>query len=377
MVKTKLTPILAAATALLSLLSFCAAVSRPEEALREEGLPLNVVWQKEFEEPISYFIAEDASPAGVDLRVLVTPSRLFFFDTTGEVAKAIILDNEVFLSFSGNSRYVGVRRLVEHGEPSRSKLDVYDLSGNRMWTREGLRGDNFIISPDGRFSFSTSIWTCGKFAFLSEAESKVIDTSTYISVGASYFDFAEKTLECVVSFGEEEIGSWLALLGPSGDLKWKKRISEPPAPPRDVVFANSGLYIATTSSHQGRFTPLFLHLFNRGGDLIWRKEVQWQASGKPLFSKDERYVLTTSPTGRAYVFETKSGKKSFELHLVSDTGKENISITGARISGHGRFFLLTTKDKSTGHYDLKLFSVGLRRRQRLLARLEFHRRLNL
>jgi DNA-binding beta-propeller fold protein YncE len=370
----------AAASILAAFFVAGAITAQRQEGRNKEDVSLKVAWQKEFPEEIVDF-GIGTTPSGESYpQVVATRSKLIFFGKPGETATERVLPhiinteggaNEVSEAYVADNGYV-----VEYWRKTDDQqkefafetLFVYE-SGRLLWRTGSVVPEAPRLSPDGRFVVGPECAECSGVLWAGEGRgSKHINPYDFLgeerTLVRSFYGFSGDSKYWGVSCGvgtvvmrvyDSEGNSVLSKVLESGGAA----LAGPIAVSRDLQ------YIAVIYPEGGgRFVPLYLHMFDREGNLLWKREIYWAGNYQIDFSPIGDYVLVSSVLGRTYAVEPVAGNPIWDFifpiqvrPLSSDSGHWYDFPSVVDISKDGRYVAVSCRSDSTEESYVFLFDA--------------------
>ncbi len=276
-----------------------------DSAQAEPQIKLELVWEKEFESPVSDFSLTEINgmPA---LQVVVTADKVQFLAKERKEISTRSLQlnwNESWVygvSFSRNGEYIGISK-YHYGIYGRiqegSEFQVYDKAGNLLTIR--VVTDNYkpsILLNNGAFLISGVLEDARIFLEQLDGTRKLIfdygdmRPSTYISVAQNSNVFALNVS-----------GIGVILYDDTGKEIWKRSIENSHA--AGIGISPHGSYIACFGKKWGN--TLFLYTLK--GNILWEKPI---GAGTHFisFSPDEKFLAVYATWSGIWFFSVKEGK---------------------------------------------------------------------
>jgi hypothetical protein len=327
---------------------------------QKETIKLELIWQKEFPEGIQDFGIGMSKEGESYLQTVATGSKLLFYEKEELKSREVEYSksqeggvNEVYVTENGKYLLHYWRKMDEsEKEWAYRKLFVYDRSGNLLWKRDSLSTYSPLLALNGEYAVG-STWYSGLTWLHRDGSEKTIDPLSE-ELWRLFFTFSSDSKYWAISVGEPKAdpkhsGAWLIMYDSRGNEVWRKQL-EPKGIAGEVALSHSGKWIGVNAPEGGRFVPLFFHLFDVEGNLLWRSEIGSRGNYKIVFSPQDDYVVLLNNVEHIYIFETSSGRLVWDYQFPEDVsiGQDlsfYIPIISFDISKDGNYIVVAGREK--------------------------------
>ena len=294
----------------------------------EPQIKLELVWEKEFESPISDFTLNIAKDDKSYPNVVVLGSKVVILDDKGKKSIEIkgLEGGSDFFSISESGNHI-IHSRWHHDKDGKEVeeciVHIYDLTGKLLWKTPNIAPARYPkLSPNGEYLVGTSwaeillVKKDGTSKFINPRQNK------RRMLMRIFFSISGNSEFWGISFGEPYADESVQVITytPDGGEIWRK-VTEPMGLAYELEISNNGEMLGVVSPEKGKN---FFYLFNRKGNLLWRAGEISRTNHRIVFSPSDNYVLVADFGGDFKLFDTSSGKEIWHHHIAKGTEKIDV-----------------------------------------------------
>ncbi len=318
-----------------------------DTAQGESQIKLELVWEKEFTEPIVDYIAQLNKKDKVVLRFISTAGRskytLYFNDTEGDCLRKIdfasppnrdsagnwIWGVTTYILKSKNEQYLGVVQGPNSDWIDKVSFVLYDINGVLRWKQQELNARPFWLLSTGLYLSAEGYMSWSPVTLRNKET--IIDTLLIIpsknevmSTGA--IDVSQNDYIVFNVYDVDNKDAHVILYNSTGQEIWRKKFTNWTTASK-VCISDNGRYICA----RGGFANT-LFTFSNDGTLLWQKHIG--VGYLQTFSSDGRYIAAIGPLNRILYFDTENGDSLWSFVLSADR-----SFFALAVSDRGNFIV--------------------------------------
>ena len=279
-------------------------------------LTLELVSEESYDGPVGDLSIAMSTSGKSYPNVVIAGNKVFIYDEENrKVSELAGLDRGMsFFTISESGSHI--IRSWQYASESAKELEqcivsVYDLSGRLLWETPNIAPARFpLLAADGMYliapSYSQVLWarSGGSSGFLNpfgfvEGAQELRRVFLSISPDSKYW---------AVSCGGGTVV--LCTYDSSAKRLWSKLLEQGGAAiAGPVAVARNVEYIGVIYPEGGgAFVPLYFHMLDKNGKLLWKKEIHYRGDYEVLFAPANQYVLVVSGS-RIYAIDTRGAVK--------------------------------------------------------------------
>lgn len=336
----------------------------------EPGIKLELVWEKEFEEPITDFTLNIAKDGRSYANVVVLGSKVVILDDKGKKTSEIMGLERGFNFFSVSESGNHIIHSWWHHDKGGKEVEeciicIYDLTGKLLWKTSNIAPTRYPqLSANGEYLVGPSwaeillVKKDGTFKYINPRQNKrrsLMRISFAISGTSDFWG---------ISFGEPYADESVQVVtyDPNGAELFRK-VTEPMGLAYELEISNNGEMIGIIVPEKGEN---FFYLLDKKGNPLWKARTLSSSTEQwIIFSPSDNYVLVTSLGGALKCFDASSGKEVWQHHVSKkeisanqDPGIGFIPYMEITFSDDENFVIVGGRNRDTNANCLLVFERG-------------------
>lgn len=343
--------------------------AQTERQQTKEKVSLELIWEKDFEEPvIDFSIGTTESGEYFPNVVVLSTKVLIFRDQNKKISELKGVDtgaNFFSISESGNHIVHSWQYASEDAkELEECMVYVYDLAGKRIWNTPNIAPTRFPkLAPNGDYIIGPSwaeILLVTKEGVLKSINPRQDRKRSLMRI---FFAISGDSQFWGINFGEPYADESVQLVVYDANAnELFRKVMEPMALAYGLEISNNGEMIGAVAPEKGKN---YFYLFDNKGNLLWKAGGISKATLLIVFSPADDYVLIASSGGVLKCFDTATGEAVWqqciskeEINVYQDPGIGFIPHMEVTFSPNGNLVVVGGRNRKTNAYCFSVFENG-------------------